>query len=336
MAKSFFDKKKFAGDLSKDIANLRTDILGDDLEGDDLFGDELFGDLYDQIAVGDDLTGDPLIDALSGNGDISADAFGDPFDLAGDDLTGSPLIKTALGKLTKMASNNPSFINKAKRIAGTIKKRAIKGELAESASFPHVMVENGKIVQFATRNTIKGDSIRYALQRYETEYPGTSRVLIGGDTGTAKTGTDFFNWTFTFDGTNGIGSLTNAMMILVNIQVSPLNVIPSSEISLYFTAKTTSNYSVNVPSQTNPVRFTMFDKKPNVGILILPFIEVASILQPVILQANGTNNLEIHLNGVPSQAQVIVTLLGRDHYRYEAFKKKYGFSPNVKNAIIGK
>lgn len=336
MAKSFFDKQKFAGDLSKDIANLRTDLLGDDLFGDDMEGDDLFGDLYDQISVGDDLTGDPIIDALSGNGDISADVFGDPFDLAGDDLTGSPIVKAAMSKLTKMASNNPSFINKAKRIAGTIKKRAVKGELAESASFPHVMVENGKIVQFATRNTVKGDSIRYALQRFETEYPGTSRVLMGGDTGTTSTAGDFLNWTFTFNGTNGIGSLANALMMLINIQVSPLNVIPSSEISLYFSALTTSGYITNVPSAANPVRFTMFDKKPNVGILVLPFIEVASILQPVILQANGTNNLVINLNGVPAQAQVIITLLGRDHYRYENFKKKYGFSPNVRNAIIGK
>lgn len=51
MAKSFFDKQKFAGDLSKDIANLRTDLLGDDLFGDDMEGDDLFGDLYDQISV---------------------------------------------------------------------------------------------------------------------------------------------------------------------------------------------------------------------------------------------------------------------------------------------
>lgn len=289
---------------------------------------DIFGDIF-----GDDLSGDPIDDALRAVGD--ALGIGD-MDVAmigeiNKALTSKSLKTTGIGKvlqtkynaMQKAGLSGPA--NQLKQSIDTLKK--IPGGIGEAAAFPPYVIKNGNMVKYNTRATIQGMNLSAFIYRFESQLIGSSRYLTQNGAGVGATNT------FTFGA--GVGNeLAFAGPILIMLRSSDLNAVDDFDVQLAFAAAVQE--TGNAYSAFGNIRFAVKREKQKDGsnatyVFLFPFIDLATILLPVALRAQGgANSLVMTLLDVPTTYTAQVTLLAPDSKYWVDFKQAFGLSGTSK------
>lgn len=294
------------------------DIMGD-YDGDvfgDVFGDELMGD--DPIANALAVIGDHL-----GVGDITAELIGD----LNQAVKGPSFKKSGIGKMLNIAYNkaqssgNTKGASDLKKSVDTLAK--VPGGIGNALALPPYILKNGNMVKYNTRVTIKGENLMNFIYRFESQLVAPSVTLIQNGAGVGSTNT------FTFNGTPASG-LQYAGPILIAIRSSNLNAVDDLTFEASFgpLVKTEAGASY---TNFGTIRFAQKRALNQSGtnstyLYLFPYIDLASVLLPVALQANSTNATVLLLKDIPTSYIAEVTLLSPDSKYWEDFKSAFGLS----------
>jgi hypothetical protein len=291
---------------------MRQFIFGDvdtslDLQGDP-FGDSL-GDLEIGDAFGE------VASAIGHYGDLDGDIVGDVMSAIGDP-------KSRRGKALREQIKVRGNSREGQRLKQSVKKiNKDSQQISDRIAFAPYSMMNGNMVVYNTRATIDAKALAAFVARFESQLIGGTRVSSQAGAGIAAT------TTFTF-GAPASGLLTYAGPILIQLSTSLLNAYPDIPINLSFATgagqTTTEQGSLYTSFGRIVFASNLQDAERNVTYLyFFPFMDLATKLQPIALQANGTNNLVLQLTGVPNVYLATVYLLAPDSKYWEEFKRKF-------------
>lgn len=286
------------------IISVPVEAVGDLFAGDD-------GDLE-----GDDDSYDIQGDMKTLLGDDHITNIGDIFSGDAKKLNPSKLFASGLPTGGKKLSN----VAKSAAIA----LRSIPGAITATKSISPVIISNGMINNAPTRNMVPGANFVETIRRYETQYPGRTRTQSNTTTNSAD-----LTFTFAAPAAGEGGDTLYAPVILIAIATQRNFQVANVELRLSITGK--NEAGTNVDSRQWTVLLSDLDK--SCFFAFIPFQEISSTVFPCIVQANGTNNLVVHVYSVPASTNVRVVLPGPDSSQYQLFKEQMGISRPTTKAM---
>lgn len=300
------------------------------------FGDEL------KAALGD-LMGED--ESSFGSGDAIDDALKVVGDLIGEDVTtdligelnqvlqkknifagGSPLSKKLQQGLNKLA--NKGQVNSVKKAVNSLQTlKNVPGGIGKALNYPPYVIKNGNMVKYNTRAVINGLHMENFIYRFESQLIGKSRTITKAGLGLGIAN----KLSFDFSTPTNSDELRYAGPMLILVRSSSLNAIDDFDFQLQFgTAVTEAGVAYTSFGDIRvAVKRTNKAGENATYIFLFPFVEIATRLMPIALQAStpvpgSFSNLVLDIIDVPTTYDAQVTLLAPDNKYWEDFKKAFG------------
>lgn len=307
-------------------------------EGDYFDGDVMGkgGFAYPPVAIGDlvsvehvpqvlsDLDGDPLSDDNYFEADIEDDrAFSEGEGGIVKTLL-NPLSllrksnrKTAFSapklrvKKTAAAANVPSkIVNSA--ISSTIENQIAMDQtpgsrLSKNQLLPFLTV-NGSVDAPPTTVPLEGQNVFSLITRYQTTYPALSIQKTSVSTGATIT--------FTFADTDFTGSVGATPVIILSHAASALNAASGAKYTVTVSGYDETGRAIAISAWAYRRKLAT----DRVLVYLIPYIEVASKLYPVIIKVVSGKSLTVAVTGVPVDESLTCIMPGMNHADYMAFK----------------
>jgi hypothetical protein len=265
-----------------------------------------------------DLDGDPLSDENYYDAEyVDEDAFdtgeGGIFKRLKDKRAARKAKKGAVTvKPTNAAANLP-----AKEVNSAISSQL--NTLAMTTSTPGTKLATNMLLPFLSQNgavdapptavPMEGQNFFQTLTRFQTTYP----MLSSQKTVTSTGATITFTWADT-DFTGGVGATP---VIILSHAASQINAAAGAKYAVGVAAYDETGKAITIPTWAYRRKLA----NDRVLVYLIPYIEVASKLYPVIIKVVSGKSCVITLDGVPVDEAVTSIMPGTNHADFLAFKE---------------
>lgn len=168
--------------------------------------------------------------------------------------------------------------------------------------------QNGAVDAPPTAVPMSGQDVFAALTRYQTTYPASSVQKTTVSTGATIT----FTWTDA-DFTGGIGATP---VVILSHSASALNAASGSKYTVTVTAYDETGKALTIAAWAYRRKLS----NDRVLVYLIPYVEVASKLYPVIIKVASGKSCVIAVTGVPVDESVSSIFPGTNHADFLAFK----------------
>lgn len=308
----------------------------------------LLGDLVEIVKVPgtlSDLDGDPLNDSqyldvrfVDDNIYGGAPGEGGIFQNLRDNLAGMKKnfqSKSVLGKVADVLTAPlrapiqmlaaPKLLLKPSSAAATVPAPVVNAALSAEANkianmdaTPGSRISQNQLLPFLSVNgavdapptavPMEGQNVFASITRYQTTYP-----YLAKQKATVSVGADIvFSWTDA-DFTGGVGATP---VVILSHAASALNAASGAKYTLDITGYDETGKAITIAAWAYRRKLT----NDRVLIYLIPYVDVASKLYPVILKVAVGKSLTVTVGGVPVDETVTCIMPGTNHADFLAFK----------------
>jgi hypothetical protein len=169
--------------------------------------------------------------------------------------------------------------------------------------------QNGAVDAPPTAVAMDGQNFFQTLTRYQTTYPALSSQKTTTSTGATMT----FTWADS-DFTGGVGATP---VIILSHAASQINAAAGAKYSVGVSAYDETGKALVISTWAYRRKLA----NDRVLVYLIPYLEVASKLYPVIIKVVATKSCVITLDGVPVDEAVTSIMPGTNHADFLAFKE---------------
>lgn len=317
---SLADNGMFDDDDDDDDEDEEVSIL--EAMGDLIFGDHQvvsdFGKAKGSgdIHLGDLTTGNPrdALKKLRNAGKFAKATFkratsDQPLPSPASPANGAPVLGQYLPGMPSPKADTVKDVLAARVIAG------IPGVAVSNKMFSPLIINNGLFSRTPTRSLVSGVSFMNTVNRFETQYPGSTRVQVFP----AAAGTQVA--TFAAPALAEGGNVLFTPVIFVQLGIQRNSSVAGAEVGFAITSGIAESGNAVSAAQWNVI---MPDSLDSVFVALIPYVEIASQIFPAIINASVANPLVLTVTGLPTNTNVRVTIPGPDSAQYQSFKVGFG------------
>jgi hypothetical protein len=179
--------------------------------------------------------------------------------------------------------------------------------LSKNQLLPFLSV-NGSVDAPPTTVPLEGQNVFAAITRYQTTYPMLSQQKTTVSTGA----TINFTWADS-DFPGGIGATP---VIILSHSASALNAASGAKYTVTVSGYDETGRAVSIAAWAYRRKLA----NDRVLVYLIPYVEVASKLYPVVIKVAATKSLTVSVTGVPVDETLTCIMPGTNHADYLAFK----------------
>jgi len=179
--------------------------------------------------------------------------------------------------------------------------------LSKNQLLPFLSV-NGSVDAAPTTVPIEGQNVFAAITRYQTTYPMLSQQKTTVSTGATIT----FTWADS-DFAGGVGATP---VIILSHSASALNAASGAKYTVTVSGYDETGRAISISAWAYRRKLA----NDRVLVYLIPYLEVASKLYPVIIKIIATKSLTVAVTGVPVDETLTCIMPGTNHADYLAFK----------------
>jgi len=179
--------------------------------------------------------------------------------------------------------------------------------LSKNQLLPFLSI-NGSVDAPPTTVPIEGQNVFAAITRYQTTYPYLSVQKTTVSTGA--------NITFTFADTDFTGGVGATPVIILSHSASALNAAAGAKYTVTVSGYDETGKAIAISAWAYRRKLA----NDRVLVYLIPYLEVASKLYPVIIKVIATKSLTVVVAGVPVDESVTCIMPGTNHADFLAFK----------------